>query len=208
MKIAGDYVFEAPQSIVWEALLDPVALAATLPGCDKLEREGTHYEGDLNVKVGPVQGKFHGKIDLSDVNEPQGYTINVDGRGQPGFVKAVANVKLSQHDDAHTKIEYDADAKVGGRVASVGQRLLDASARAIIKQSLEGLNETVKARAEAQKASAASGRAVEAPAPKRVSESQMAAAVAREVSKTLVPAPVAIGIVVVAIGVITYLFLS
>jgi hypothetical protein len=208
VKIAGDYEFEAPQAIVWEALLDPVALAATLPGCEKLEREGHHYEGDLNVKVGPVQGKFHGKIDLEDVQEPDGYTINVDGRGTPGFVKAKAVVKLEGVGEDKTKVVYDADAKVGGRVASVGQRLLDASARAIIKQSLEGLNETVRGRAQAAAASNGGGAPASAPVPKQVTQGQLAAAVAKEVSKELVPAPVLIGIVVVAIGIATYFILS
>lgn len=216
MKVEGEYEFEAPRDLVWEALMDPVVLASTLPGCDKLEMIDGQYQGVLNVKVGPVQGRFNGKIDLLEPNEPESYKLKVDGRGAPGFVKADAFVQLKESSDG-TKIIYEADAKVGGKVASVGQRLLDASARAIIKQSLEGLNETMKDRAAHRKASeeaaaapseagaageAAAARAVApAPEPHRVTEAQLAAAVAKEVTKTLFPPPVIFAIVLVVLAV-------
>ena len=148
MKLVGDYRFNAPASEVWKALLDPVVLAAVMPGCEKLELVDGAYVGDLNIRVGPVQGKFHGKVVLDDVVEEKGYTMTVDGRGAPGFVKAKAAVKLTP-EGAETVMVYDADAQVGGRIASVGQRLIDSSARAIIKESLEGLNANVTARANA-----------------------------------------------------------
>jgi uncharacterized protein len=144
MKLEGNYQFEAPLRAVWNALQDPVMLAATLPGCDKLERQGSQFLGELNVKVGPIQGKFDGKVDLTEIQEPESFTMLVDGRGGPGFVKANAKVKLSA-EGAATRIDYDADVTVGGKIASVGQRLIEASARAIVKQSLEGLNERLKA---------------------------------------------------------------
>ena len=92
MKLAGDYKFEAPVAEVWKALLDPVVLAAVMPGCEKLELVDGAYVGELNIKVGPVQGKFQGKVILSDVEDEKGYTMTVDRRGQPGFVKANAAV--------------------------------------------------------------------------------------------------------------------
>ena len=70
MKLSGEYTFNAPIAEVWPALLDPVVLAATMPGCEKLELVNGQYVGDLNIKVGPVQGKFNGKIDLEDVKDP------------------------------------------------------------------------------------------------------------------------------------------
>jgi len=124
VKLAGDYKFEAPVAEVWKALLDPVVLAAVMPGCEKLELVDGAYFGELNIKVGPVQGKFQGKVILSDVEDEKGYTMTVDGRGQPGFVKANAAVKLTPVGE-ETTMEYDADAQVGGRIASVGQRLID-----------------------------------------------------------------------------------
>lgn len=144
MKLEGTYNFDAPLPVVWRALFDAEVLAKTLPGCEKLERDGDQFKGDINVKLGPVQGKFQGKVDIKDVAEPSRYTMVIDGRGPAGFVKATARIELSP-EAAATRLAYDSDVQVGGRIASVGQRLLEASARAILKQSLEGLHEQVKA---------------------------------------------------------------
>ena len=139
-------------------MLAPEVLAATMPGCERLELAGENqYEGDLNIKVGPVQGLFKGKIELEDIDPPNGYKMNVDGRGAPGFVKATAFVALAA-EGQQTRMSYNGDAQVGGRIASVGQRLLDSSAKAIIKQSLEGLNGTLKARSVAQQGRRLGGR--------------------------------------------------
>ena len=146
MKLQGDYLFDAPVDEVWKALFDPVVLAAVMPGCEKLDLVDGAYVGDLNIKVGPVQGKFSGKVDLKDIDEPRSYTMIVDGRGAPGFVKATASVKLEAEGTMQTRIRYDADAQVGGKIASVGERLLEASSRAITKQSLDGLHANVKLR--------------------------------------------------------------
>jgi carbon monoxide dehydrogenase subunit G len=147
VKIQGTYSFEAPLETVWAALFDPEVLAKTLPGCEKLEREGDQFKGEINVKMGPVQGKFQGKVDITDVLSRESYTMVIDGRGPAGFVKATAQlrVKPDAAAGAATRLEYDSDVQVGGRIASVGQRLLDASSRAIVKQSLEGLHEQIKA---------------------------------------------------------------
>lgn len=253
MKLQGDFHFDAPLEQVWQALLDPEVLAATMPGCEKLDRVDGQYRGELNVKVGPVQGKFSGKVDLRDMDPPKGYTMVVDGQGAPGFVKASAVVKL-EHEGEGTRMRYEADAQVGGKIASVGQRLLEASARAITKQSLEGLHENIKIRAAAAKeAPTASGTAMRppdepvgverstedasaapdpgastaappleiasagrdpatpprethsgAPAPpavalKRVDQTALAASIAKEVTKSLLPAPVIVGIGVVIV---------
>jgi carbon monoxide dehydrogenase subunit G len=197
MKLQGDYVFDAPVDEVWKALLDPIVLAAVMPGCEKLDLVDGTYVGDLNIKVGPVQGKFSGKVDLKDIVEPKSYTMNVDGRGAPGFVKATASVKLEAEGDK-TKMTYDADAQVGGKIASVGQRLLEASSRAITKQSLEGLNENIKIRVAASKAHAeALAEAAKADAkvepkieaPKAVEEPATAAATADPSEVETEPSP-------------------
>jgi carbon monoxide dehydrogenase subunit G len=153
MKLAGEYVFDAGVPEVWDALFDPAVLAAVLPGCEKLDLVDGAYVGDLVVKVGPIQGKFSGKVDLSDKVEPTSYKMVVDGRGAQGFVKAIATIVLEPV-GAGTRIKYDSDAQVGGKIASVGQRLIETSARAIVKQSLDGLNENIKIRAEAYRARA------------------------------------------------------
>ncbi len=191
MKIDGEYTFDAPRDMVWEALQDPVVLASVMPGCEKLDLVGDNsYEGALNIKVGPVQGKFQGKVRLEDIEKPEGYTMQVDGRGAPGFVKATAKIRLEEEED-RTCLVYDSDSQVGGRIASVGQRLLDSSAKAIIKQSLDGLNKVMQARAEAV---AGGGEATDAEVPEIDAPSQaaFAAGVAKEVAKDLVPKPILI----------------
>ena len=155
MKLEGNYSFEAPLDTVWQGLFDPEVLARTLPGCDKLERQGDQFLGEINVKMGPVQGKFQGKVDIQNVKDRESYTMVVDGRGPAGFAKATANIRV-KGEGATTRLDYDSDVQVGGRIASVGQRLLDASSRAIVKQSLEGLHEQLKALA---------ARSAPAPAP-------------------------------------------
>jgi uncharacterized protein len=214
MKLEGDFVFEAPIEQVYGALLDPVVLAAAMPGCEKLERVDGQYQGELNIKVGPIQGKFTGKVDLKDMDPPKGYTMTIDGRGAPGFVKAVATVKLESEGET-TRMRYDADAQVGGKIASVGQRLLEASARAISKQSLEGLHENVKIRAAAARAAKAEPAAAPpAPSPepppapvvlKQVDQTALAASIAKEVTKSLLPRPALIAIAIGIVAVVGWL---
>ena len=210
MKVQGDFTFDAPAGEVWKALLDPTVLASIMPGCKKLEQTGEgQYEGDLEVKVGPVQGKFQGSVRLSDIDEPKGYTIHVDGKGSQGFVKATSRVTL-EGDGARTRMEYDADAQVGGRIASVGQRLVEASAKAIIRQSLDGLNQVVASWSANGSATAGEEGAAAASPPPQISQARFAAGVAREVTKELIPAPLRVPLVlgaVVVVIVVAYLLL-
>jgi len=214
MKLAGEYSFEAGVQEVWDALFDPQVLAAVMPGCEKLELVDGSYVGEINVKVGPIQGKFTGKVDLQDQVEPTSYKMIVDGRGAQGFVKATATIELFA-EGTGTKIRYDSDAQVGGKIASVGQRLVETSARAIVKQSLEGLAENVKIRSEAHRARAAAATpapeaapaaspVVEAPAIeyKKADAGKLAGAVAKEVTKTIAPFVL---VAAVAIGLLIYL---
>lgn len=146
MKVAGDYTFSAPQEIVWPMLQDPIVLASILPGCEALEETGEgEFQGALKIKVGPVQGKFNGTVQLEDIVTPDSFSILVNGRGAPGFVKGTGSLHLSEANGS-TILTYEGDAQVGGRLASVGQRLLETSARAIIRQSLEGLDQQIQAR--------------------------------------------------------------
>jgi carbon monoxide dehydrogenase subunit G len=200
MKVAGEHRFDAPPQEVWEALLDPEVLAATMPGCKKLEQTAENtYEGALDIKVGPVQGLFQGKVELDEIDPPNGYTMQLDGQGAPGFVKATARVSIAGDGDG-TLLSYDGDAQVGGRIASVGQRLLDSSAKSIIRQSLEGLGNQIAARS-----GAAAGQPVEAPtAP---TQAEVARQVAKDVAKDLVPKPVLVGGLILLVVLIILLFL-
>lgn len=146
MKIEGSYPFAAPRDLLWPMLLDPDVLAKIMPGCETLESVGDNqYKGILKIKVGPVQGKLNGDVALSDIKSPESYSIVVDGKGAPGFVKGTGALRLEADGDM-TMLHYSGDAQVGGRLASVGQRLLDTTANAIIRQSLEGLGQQVQAR--------------------------------------------------------------
>jgi carbon monoxide dehydrogenase subunit G len=206
LKLDGEYLFDVSHQTIWDALLDPDVLAATMPGCDKLElvAENT-YEGALNIRVGPVQGKFQGKIELKDIDPPNGYTMLVDGQGAQGFVKATAHVQLKPEGEK-TRLLYRSGAQVGGRVAGVGQRLLDSSAKAIIKQSLSGLNGALQATSTAP--TAAVSRGDERPVtPQTPSHSEFAAQVAKEVVKDLVPRPVVVALIVLAILTVIFLIM-
>lgn len=218
MDLAGDYTFDAPQQLVWKALQDPDVLGSVMPGGEGFQEAGENeYTGKLKIKVGPVQGIFQGNIKLSDIVEPESYTIVVDGKGAPGFVKATGNMKLESRSDNQTYMEYSGSAQVGGRIASVGQRLIDSSARSIIRQSLDGLNEYLKVQAAQQQPDAASTSSNGAennpsqpdsekppaavPAYKPPSQTQVALTVMRDVLNDLIPPAqqpiVAIGIIAV-----------
>ncbi len=150
MKLKGNYTFDAPRDLVWQALLDPEVLAKILPGCQQLEQVGEgEYKGILKIKVGPVQGVFQGSVTLSDYHEPERYHLQIQGQGGPGFVKGEGDIRLEEQGE-QTVMSYDSDVQVGGRIASIGQRLLDSSTKTIIRQSLKNLNKQIQAQVEAQ----------------------------------------------------------
>jgi len=146
MNIEGTYTFAAPRDVVWPMMLDPEVLANAMPGCEKLEQtDENSYSGILNIRVGPVQGRFNGTIDLSDINAPEGYSLALKGNGAPGFVNGTGTMELIDEGDSCT-VRYTSEAQVGGRLAGVGQRLLETSARAIVRQSLEALDQQINAK--------------------------------------------------------------
>jgi hypothetical protein len=147
MKLEGSYTFDAPREEVWKALLDPEVLAKVMPGCESLERVGPdEYKAALKIKVGPVQGNFEGGVKLTDIRELESYGMEVDGKGPAGFMKGHGKVWLEAQGGSATLMHYAGEAQVGGRIASVGQRLLDSSAKALTRQSLDGLHKQIQAR--------------------------------------------------------------
>ncbi len=150
MKVEGSHPFEAPRELVWPTLLDPHVLAKIMPGCEKLDQIGENeYEGIIKIKVGPVQGTFNGKVTLANIDAPNSYDMQVSGKGPAGFVNGTGKLWL-EGSNGHTILHYTGDADVGGKIASVGQRLMDTSARAVIRQSLEGLGQQIAARQHAE----------------------------------------------------------
>lgn len=154
MKLAGSHDLPFQRRAVWEALMDPEVLSRTLPGCEQLEESGDNaFAGRLKVNVGPVRGEFRGTLTLSDLDPPQSYRMRLDGQGPSGFMNGEGTVRL-EVTDGGTRLHYDLDAQVGGRIAGVGQRVLDSSARSVARQGLEGLERQLAARHGAAQAQA------------------------------------------------------
>ncbi len=147
MKLSGEFVFDGNQNEVWELLRDPDALAKALPGTQSLEQVSeSEYTGKMHVRVGPVSGVFAGKLTISDEVPPDSYTLQVDGRGAPGFVKGTGSIQLTAQGDSKTLLQYTGDIQIGGRLASVGQRLIDSVSKSMVRQGLETLNMALKAK--------------------------------------------------------------
>ncbi len=184
MKIEGQHTFEAPRELVWQTVLDPDVLAAVLPGCEDFKEVGENeFTGTLKIKVGPVQGKFKGTVALTDLVEPSSYNMRIQGKGAPGFVDGKGQLRL-EDDGGSTVLHYEVDAKVGGRIASVGQRLLDSSSKVITRQALEGLDQQVTAKA----AAAGAGNGEEPPPPiEAPSQTEFAAEFTKGMVDELVP---------------------
>jgi carbon monoxide dehydrogenase subunit G len=130
MDMSGERRIHAPRQKVWEALNDPEILKASIPGCDSMERLGENeLKATASIKIGPISAKFAGKVTLADIDPPNGYTISGEGQGGvAGFAKGGASVRLTDIDGG-TLLTYDVKAQVGGKIAQLGARLIDASAK-------------------------------------------------------------------------------
>ncbi len=130
MEIKGEYKIAAPREKVFAALNDVAILQACIPGCESLEKTSdTEMKAKVRMRIGPVSASFTGKVTLSDLDPPNGYKISGEGQGgAAGFAKGGAVVTLSE-DGADTLLNYNVDAQVGGKIAQVGARLIDGTAR-------------------------------------------------------------------------------
>jgi carbon monoxide dehydrogenase subunit G len=125
MKVAGEAVLHAPVSRVWDALLDPAVLVATIPGCERLETTGDHsYAMTVTAGVASIKGTYAGTCSLHDLHPHQSLMLRAAGSGAPGTVSADVKVTFTDNGDNTTTLAYDADAVVGGMVGGVGQRML------------------------------------------------------------------------------------
>ncbi len=133
MKIEGTYVIPAPRETVWQHLMNPDTLARSLPGCEKLvpDAEGS-YHAEMKIGISAVKGSYHGRVEVLDAVAPERYRMKVEGQGTGGFVKGEGTLTLSDDGAAGTKISYTGDAQVGGVIANVGQRLIQAAAKQMV----------------------------------------------------------------------------
>ena len=141
MDMKGEQLIPAPQADVWKALNDPAVLRACVPGCEAIDPVGPNeYMVLMVARVGPVSAKFKGRLMLSDIKPPNSYAIAFDGQGGPaGFAKGGAQVSLSTQ-DGKTKLAYDVKASVGGKLAQIGSRLIDAAARKVADDFFNNFN--------------------------------------------------------------------
>ena len=130
MDMTGEFRIPAPRQRVWEALNDTDILKASIPGCETVEKlSDTEFTAKVVARVGPVKATFAGKVTLSDLDPPQGYTISGEGSGGvAGFAKGSAKVSLAE-DGGETVLSYTVNSHVGGKLAQIGSRLIDATAR-------------------------------------------------------------------------------
>ena len=130
MEMTGEYRISAPREKVWEALNDPEVLAKCIPGCQELNKDSdTELSATVKSKVGPVSATFKGNVNLTDIDPPNGYKISGEGTGGvAGFAKGGADVKLAE-DGGETVLTYVANAQVGGKLAQIGSRLIDSTAK-------------------------------------------------------------------------------
>jgi uncharacterized protein len=146
MELSGEHTFHVPREKVWEFLLDPEVLKASLPGCEKLEAVGEdEYVATMKIGISFIRGTFTGKVKITDKNEPESYKMAVDGTGPQGQVSGVGTLELIDQGDS-TVVRYKGDANVRGSLARVGARMIQPAAKTIVGQFFEKMEKEAAAR--------------------------------------------------------------
>ena len=144
MKVAGSYRLAMAREIAYARLQDPVILARCMPGCESLEKTGEdEYAMRMKMVMAAVSGKFDGKVRITDAQAPTQFRLHVEGTGKIGFLKGDGLLTLTEA-EAATDVQYDGEVHVGGTIASVGQRLMDGTAKMLIKRFFEKLGTEAK----------------------------------------------------------------
>jgi len=145
MKISGSDTVAHPVATVWDALLDPRVLVATIPGCERLVETGEHaYDMTVTAGVAAIKGTYQGSCSLSDLAEHESLTMKLTGAGAPGTIDATVAVRFAEDAPGSTRIEYDADAVVGGMVGGVGQRMLTSVSKRMAAEFFGNVARTIE----------------------------------------------------------------
>jgi carbon monoxide dehydrogenase subunit G len=148
MEMTGERQLAADRATVWAMLNDREVLKACVPGCESMVATAEHsFDVEVNAVIGPVKARFKGKMSMTDVDPPQGYKLRFEGQSaQAGFARGEANIRLEVLAPASTKLRYAASAQIGGKLAQVGSRLVDAAAGATADKFFEAFAGHIAAR--------------------------------------------------------------
>jgi uncharacterized protein len=139
VKLDGTHQLDAPRERVYQCLVDPEVLQRCIPGCERLEKTAENvFAATIRAGVGSIKGVFNGTARLEDLREPEHLRIVVDGKGSPGFLKGSGDLDLEQAENG-TKVSYSGDVQVGGTIASVGQRMIQGTAKMMATQFFTSL---------------------------------------------------------------------
>jgi uncharacterized protein len=206
MDMTGQHAIKAPRQAVWAALNDPQVLKQSIAGCEELSKTSdTEFQAQVTAKVGPVKAKFGGKVTLSDLDPPNGYTISGEGSGgAAGFAKGGAKVKLEDAADGGTLLKYEVHAQIGGKLAQIGSRLVDGAARKMADEFFTAFTAAVEAQSGMAPGAPATA---EIPTPEPTAEALMAPAAVPPIegakgSKGLPPAVWIGGLIIIAAAIV------
>jgi uncharacterized protein len=144
MKITGETLIAAPQQVVWQALNDPEILRQAIPGCESLEKTADNsFKAVVTSRIGPIAARFNGAVRLSDLDPPNSYTLTGEGSGgAAGSAKGVAKVRL-EPGQGGTRLLYDVDAQISGKLAQIGSRVVEAAAKMLAGQFFDRFGRAV-----------------------------------------------------------------
>tara|TARA_B100000214_G_C23968154_1_gene628766 strand:- start:1886 stop:2515 length:630 start_codon:yes stop_codon:yes gene_type:complete len=145
LELQGKYSLKADREQVWTALNDPTILQQCIPGCETLTKASdTNFSASVVAKVGPVKAKFTGEVELTELSPPSSYKISGEGKGgAAGFASGSADVKLEESDEGGTVLSYSVNAQVGGKLAQIGSRLIDSTAKKLSREFFDKFTELV-----------------------------------------------------------------
>ena len=140
MKISGTYTLPLSQERAYAVMQDPEVLARAIPGCESLEKVGPdEYRMKMKMALASLSGAFEGKVRITEQTPPNSFRLVVEGTGRIGFVKGDGLLRLTSAESGGTEVAYEGDAQVGGTIAAVGQRLIDGTAKTMIKKFFDKL---------------------------------------------------------------------